>query len=103
MTTSAIFFAVLWVAIIFILGFVVAWLIFKTLEHQINVPSETTRPAREPNATNKLRLEVEKTRLSAEELRLRTEEVRLKALEARVGAMTGGVKRHDNSDSVDTD
>jgi len=90
MLSSAVFFAVVTVVAIFLLGFIVAWLLFKTIEYAIKPQAETHRPDKEPDTAANLRLEVERTRLNAEALRLRTEEVRLKALEAQVGARTGG-------------
>ncbi len=99
MFSSAVFMAAATVAMLFLLGFVVAWLIFKTIQHFLTVPAETLRPYREDDTVGNLKMETERTRLAAETLRLRTEEVKLKVLESHVGAMTGGVKNdRDNTD-----
>lgn len=99
--TSSVFFAVAVVLILFASGFVVAWLIFKTLEYMIKpaANSQINRPEREPDTAANLRVEVERTRLNAEALRLRTEELRLKALEAQFGARIEGVA-HDVRDDT---
>lgn len=97
---TSIFFAAASVVGLFALGFIISWLIFKTIQHQLSLPERTHSPA-DTKELDSLRLQIAKTKVDAEHLRLKTEKIRLRALEDRVGVLTGEEFDNDNSDDLD--